>query len=371
MSLEGFVSMVRVVESFFGVKGMMLRGFLSLYVRVLNRALRVWAEEVRRVEGARRNGWRDRWLLTPFGWVRVRMPKFRRGVRTPCPLFERYSRFSRGFSVLVVLLYFSGVSLRGISELYGAFGQQVSHQGIASVLRRFLSYWSERLSSWPIRGTPFAMVLDGVWVRVKGVGKAVFLVAVGVFEDGSRRVLGYRLSRGESYGSWRGFLRGLIERGLCARGVRLVVHDGVVGLRGAVRELFPFASSQLCVWHLVEGSSRRISDPLGRGRFKRALYWLYRSRGPDEFWRRYLEVKGRLKERYPSAWRVFERKVDETLEYFSFPCTLWGLLKYTNVAEQLFGLMRWRMFSFKGFENRASAMRLAAAAIGYHMTPNS
>ena len=99
--------MVRVVESFFGVKGMMLRGFLSLYVRVLNRALRVWAEEVRRVEGVRRNGWRDRWLLTPFGWVRVKMPKFRRGVRTPCPLFERYSRFSRGFSVLVVLLYLS------------------------------------------------------------------------------------------------------------------------------------------------------------------------------------------------------------------------------------------------------------------------
>ena len=59
------------------------------------------------------------------------------------------------------------------------------------------------------------------------------LVAIGVAASGERRVLGLDLAASNDEGNaWAGFVRGLLERGLC--GVRLVISDAQRGIVEAV-----------------------------------------------------------------------------------------------------------------------------------------
>lgn len=71
---------------------------------------------------------------------------------------------------------------------------------------------------------------------------AAVVTAVAVGEDGIRRVVGLARVDSESYASWKGFLRGLRERGL--EGVQCAASDAHGGIVRAVREVFPGAAWQ-------------------------------------------------------------------------------------------------------------------------------
>lgn len=78
---------------------------------------------------------------------------------------------------------------------------------------------------------------------------AAVAAAVAVGEDGIRGVIGLARVDSESHASWKGFLRGLRERGL--EGVRCVVaSDACGGIVRAVREVFPGAAWRRRVVHL-------------------------------------------------------------------------------------------------------------------------
>ena len=62
------------------------------------------------------------------------------------------------------------------------------------------------------------------------------MLAVGVGEDGVRRILGCELGHSECMQGWLGFFRNLVERGLS--GVDLVVSDAHEGLVQAARKIF-------------------------------------------------------------------------------------------------------------------------------------
>lgn len=73
-----------------------------------------------------------------------------------------------------------------------------------------------------------------------------FTVAVGVNEDGKRKVLGVHAGHSEAEVSWTNLLRSLADRGL--RGVRLVIADDHKGLRAAARRVSA-ARHQRCRVH--------------------------------------------------------------------------------------------------------------------------
>ena len=77
---------------------------------------------------------------------------------------------------------------------------------------------------------------------------AAVVTAIAVGEDGVRRVVGLACVDAESYASWKGFLRGLRERGLS--GARCAASDAHGGIARAVRGTFPGAAWQRCVVHL-------------------------------------------------------------------------------------------------------------------------
>ena len=87
------------------------------------------------------------------------------------------------------------------------------------------------------------------WMGRAGMSR---LVAVEVWADGHRRVLGVEGALGEQEVPWRQFLQRLIARGL--RGVELIISDDRAGLRAARQAVFGGAPWQRCPFHLQQNA---------------------------------------------------------------------------------------------------------------------
>ncbi len=86
------------------------------------------------------------------------------------------------------------------------------------------------------------MYLDGIVLKRSWGGEVKnvsVLAAIGVDQDGYRRILGVAEGHKEDKAGWLGFLKHLKERGL--QGVRLMISDACLGLTEAIAEVFPDA----------------------------------------------------------------------------------------------------------------------------------
>ena len=100
------------------------------------------------------------------------------------------------------------------------------------------------------------VILDACYEKVRldgGIQLQAVVVAIGIAWDGRRQLLAVELANRESNSSWTAFVKGLKARGL--HGVALVVSDGHVGLKRAVRKLLPEAVWQRWLDHAASGNS--------------------------------------------------------------------------------------------------------------------
>jgi len=94
-------------------------------------------------------------------------------------------------------------------------------------------------------------------VRVDGqIRDVAVLVAVGVWADGHRRVLGVEVALGEQEVHRRQFLQRLVARGL--QGVELIISDDHAGLRAARQAVFGRVPWQRCQCHLQQNAQAYV-----------------------------------------------------------------------------------------------------------------
>ena len=124
----------------------------------------------------------------------------------------------------------SGISKSQVSRICQEIDQQV---------QAFLSR--------PLQEAGYAHVyLDATYLKGR-LGKALqvcsraVVVAMGVYADGRRELLGIKVGDSKTEGFWSEFIASLKERGLT--GVKFVVSDAHVGLTKAIRRQL-----QGCVW---------------------------------------------------------------------------------------------------------------------------
>jgi len=70
------------------------------------------------------------------------------------------------------------------------------------------------------------------------------LVAYGVRQDGTRQLLSFMRSRGESQTAWEGLLEDLYRRGLKGNNLLLIITYGRPGLAAAIETVYPRALYQ-------------------------------------------------------------------------------------------------------------------------------
>ena len=85
--------------------------------------------------------------------------------------------------------------------------------------------------------------------RPEGRKRVHMLVAYGIRRDGTRHLLAFMRSKGESQTEWEGLLQDLYRRGLEGKELLLIVIDGCAGLAAAIQTVYPRARHQRCWVH--------------------------------------------------------------------------------------------------------------------------
>jgi hypothetical protein len=177
--------------------------------------------------------------------------------------------------------------------------------------------------------------LDGLYLKLlregEGVVREVVYVALGVTPSGERQVLGYWLLPAESALGWEGVLGELWQRGL--RRVLLFITDGLPGLPGAIRRVYPQAEWQRCVVHGVRWSLGQVRAR-DRTLLAEDLRRVYGAESRGEA----LEALEALREawgsRYPGVVALWAGDSGAFLRFYGYPKVLWPYLRSTNLMER-------------------------------------
>ena len=307
-----------------------------------------------------RSGYYGRSLITRVGTLELRVPQDRLG-RFSTELFARYQRSEKALVGALAEMYVQGVSTRKVKAVTEALcGHSFSASAISAVnksLDEALRRFAERRLAEPF---PY-LILDARYEKVREAGVIVpqaVLIAVAVDGEGRRQVLGVELANRESRSSWRDFLSGLKERGLC--GVEFVVSDDHEGLRAAIREVLPAAVWQRCYVHFLRNAldyvPRKVDDDC-----LQELRWIYHRRDLAEVRRDIAAWLAKWQSKYPKLCDWAEDNIEETLTYYRLPLAHHKHLKSTNMLERLNQEIKRRTHVVRIFPNTESCLRLVRA----------
>ena len=310
-----------------------------------------------------RAGHYKRKLHTQAGEVELKMPKLRQQTFDTA-IIERYRRRDISIEEAIVQMYLAGVSVRRVEDITEAlWGTRVS-SGTVSKLNQKVYKHIERWRTQPITGRYPYVYLDGIVLKRSWGGEVKnvsVLAAVGVGQDGYRRILGVVEGHKEDKAGWLAFLKQLKERGL--KGVRLVISDACLGLVDALAEVFPDADWQRCVVHFY----RNVFSHVPNGKVRQVAAMLkaihaQESRAAAQ--RKAKEVIETLKTmKLRTAAALVDSAVGETFTYYAYPPQHWLRIKTNNPMERLLREVRRRTRVVGAFPDGHAALMLVSARL--------
>lgn len=316
-------------------------------------------------EGNRRNGYRERRLVTALGEIALRIPKLREGTYFPDELVRPCSRVDRAMVAVVREVYARGLSTRKIEKAADALGFGSLSPSRVSRMTADLDEEVAALNAGRLGGTAFPYLwLDATYLRCRDEGhvqsKGV-VTAIACGEDGSRRFVGFDVVDAESAASWKPFLPGLRRRGVS--GVRRVVSDAHGGLAQAIAEVFQGAAWQRCIVHLERDAAGWFARREDRAAALAAVKAALAERDPQLVRACYREAAARLAEIRPRAGELLEDAEADALAHLDFPYAHHVRLRTNNVQERANEEIKRRAKVVGVFPSAESTMRLAGSVL--------
>jgi len=309
-----------------------------------------------------RNGFYFRDFVSRFGTLRLKIARTREKSFLPGGL-ARFQRRAAEVMLLIREAFLRGLSTRQVGRVVAIFTDEVVSAQTVSKLSRTLDHLVKAFHQARLKDEWVYLFLDGVSLRVRRPGgrkRVQMLVAYGVRGDGSRRLLAFLRSSGESQAAWEGLLQDLYQRGLTGRNLLLIVTDGCAGLAAAIQTVYPRVLHQRCWVHkmrnICEAVRRRDHDPV-----KQEAQKIYRAGSLAEAQRAFARFKWNWQRAYPALVRRLEKDLPELLTFFRFPRHLWRKLRTTNAIERCFVEVRRRTRPMVCFVNVESVDRIIYA----------
>lgn len=306
-----------------------------------------------------RNGYYERDFMTRFGTIRLRIARTRRKNFLP-PELERFQRRAPELTMLVREAFLRGLSTRQVGRIIATLTDKPISAQTVSRLTRGLDEAVRRFHQAPLKDEWAYLFLDGVSLRVRrpaGRKRVQMLVAYGVRTDGTRHLLGFLRSQGESQSAWEGLLQDLYRRGLVGDRLLLIATDGCAGLAAAIQTVYPRVPHQRCWVHkmrnILEKVRKRDYDQV-----KADAQAIYRAEGRRQAEAAFRRFHRRWHSAYPSVVDRLGNDLPELLSFFSFPRHLWKKLRTTNVIERCFVEVRRRTRPMVCFVNVQSVDRI-------------
>jgi len=327
------------------------------------RARDQWMEldPYQRADGEReyRNGFYERDYVTRMGTIRLRIARTRNKNFLP-PGLERFQRRAEEVAMLIREAFLRGISTRQVGRVVAILtGEAVSAQTV-STLTRNLDQAVRQFHQARLEDEWAYLFLDGVSLRVRrpaGRKRVQMLVAYGVRRDGSRQLLAFLRSQGESQSDWEGLLQDLYRRGLEGKNLQLIVTDGCPGLAAAIPTVYPRALHQRCWVHKM----RNILEKVRKSDYeevKRDAQAIYLAGSRKEAQAACRCFAARWRKSYPTVVRQLQKDLPELLSFFHFPQHLWRKLRTTNIIERCFVEVRRRTRPMVCFVNVESVDRI-------------
>jgi putative transposase len=288
----------------------------------------------------RRNGYGKKTVITDTGQIELEVPRDRQARFDP-QLIAKYQRRFPGFDDKIISMYARGMSTREIvGHLRDLYGIEVSPDLISAVTDAVL----EEVSAWqarPLEAIYPLVFFDALRVKIRDEGlvrnKAVH-IALGVRADGTKEILGLWLEQNEGAKFWLRVMNELKNRGV--EDVLIAVVDGLKGFPEAITAVFPQATVQTCIVHLLRHSLDFVSWK-DRKPVAAALKGIYRavdaaageaalSAFQESFWG----------QKYPAIGQSWRRAWGEVVPFYAFPGDVRRILYTTNAIEALNAKLR-------------------------------
>jgi putative transposase len=332
-------------------------GRLSLEARDRYLGVREYERSPARTDA--RNGFYERDFGTRLGTLRVRVARTRQRAFLPAGL-ARLERRAAEVLLLIREAFLRGLSTRTVGRVVAVITEEMVSAQTVSRLTRDLDQAVAQFHQAPLTDDWRYLFLDGVSLRVRRPGgrkRVQLLVAYGVRRDGTRQLLAFTRSRGESQAAWEGLLTDLYRRGLEGHQLQLIVTDGCAGLAAALQTIYPRVAHQRCWVHKLRNllSAVRRRD---HAAMKADAQAIYQATSRPEAEAQAQAFARRWRATYPQLVARLLQDLPELLAFFQCPRALWRKLRTTNVIERCFVEVRRRTRPMVCFVNVQSVERI-------------
>jgi putative transposase len=311
-----------------------------------------------RGSGNSRNGTRVKTVLTDnCGPVDIEVPRDRNGSFDPA-IVKRWQRRSGDVDTIVLSLYAKGLTTGEISahfaEIYGASVSKDTVSRITDKVVAEMAEWSAR----PLEKVYAAVFIDAIHVKIRDgqVGNRPVYAAIGVDLAGHKDVLGLWAGNGggETAKFWMSVLAELKNRGVAD--VFFVVCDGLKGLPDSVEAVFPQATVQTCIIHLIRNTFRYASKKYW-GQIAADLKPIYGAPSPEAAWAAFEEFEEKWGKPYPAISQLWRNAWEHFTPFLDYDVEIRKVLCSTNAIESLNARYR-RAVSVRGhFPTEQAAMK--------------
>jgi transposase-like protein len=319
-----------------------------------------------------RNGHETRRITTGLGTEDLHVPRGRiveddgttREFRSK--IVPRYQRRTHEVNEAILGAYLAGANTRRIRKalepLLGS--EHLSKSAVSRVAARLkaqFAQWSER----DLSDERYAILfLDGMHLKVRMARRVVtvpVLVALGVAEDGTKRLVALELAVSEAAEHWSRLVSDLARRGL--QSPVLVVSDGHRGLAKAV-EAWPEAQVQRCTLHKWR-NLEKCCPAHARRELKRDYDGIIYAKSGLAAREAYGTFVKKWTKLCPQVVTSLEEAGEQLLTFYAFPKALWAALRTTNSIENLNREFRRRTKTQASFSTEEAAVTLLYGLVAF------
>jgi putative transposase len=312
--------------------------------------------------GNNRNGSYPKTVLTEDGAVEIEVPRDRNGSVEPQIVAKGETRLD-GFDDKIISLYARGMTVREIQgHLRELYAVDVSPDLISRVTDAVL----DEVREWQNRplDTVYPVVFfDALRVKIRDESvvrnKAVYL-ALALDCEGHKHVLGLWIEQSEGAKFWLRVMNELKNRGV--DDIVFAVVDGLKGFPDAITAVFPRATVQTCIVHLIRNSLSFVSWQ-DRKRLLAALRAIYRAETAEVAELRLSDFEAEWGKKYPAIGPAWRRVWNEVVPFFAYPLQIRKMIYTTNAIESLHRGLRKIIKTRGAFPSDEAATKLLYLAL--------
>src|SRR6202041_2082373 len=284
--------------------------------------------------GNTRNGKSPKTLKGDLGELELETPRDRQATFEPKIVAKGQTRWT-GFDDKIISMYARGMTTREIQghleEMYGIDVSPALISNVTDGVIEEVKLWQGR----PLEELYPIVYLDALMVKVRDEGhvqnKAIYVV-LGVNLEGQKEVLGLWAAQNEGAKFWLQVVTELKTRGV--QDIFIACVDGLKGFPEAIEAVYPKASVQLCIVHMVRNSLNFVSWKLQR-EVAADLKTIYTSSTVEVAEQMLSTFEAKWDKDYPTVGQSWRRNWARVIPFFDYPPEIRKVIYTTNAIESI------------------------------------